>query len=175
MAEKVVLDAAVRKYAEAKKQIAALKVAIKQADKENAEILKGMKEEKTRETMAVHVRKIAKEEQKLVVSLVSEDPKTTANPRTIQRSTSNSGSSTIRNREGGPSTEKAKPKRQYTKANHNNQQSPPSYEEAVGEKQAVIAMARERTLEEDLLIAAIPAVFAASEFFWLSLCRTFDY
>lgn len=37
------------------------------------------------------------------------------------------------------------------------------------EKQAVVALARERTLEEDVLIATIQAVFAASK----SLCITF--
>lgn len=69
---------------------------------------------------------------------------------------------------------KGKKKREYTSGPQYEDDSPPSYQEAVNqkeaqvvEKQAVVTMARERTLEEDILIATVPAVFAASK---LSIC-----
>lgn len=72
------MDAAARKFAEAKEEIDALKLAIRQADKEHAETLRRMKEEnevmvrtieKTRENMAIRAREIAQREQELVVRL----------------------------------------------------------------------------------------------------------
>lgn len=72
----VVMDAATRKFNEAKEEIAALKLAIKEADKENAKVLKQMKEENermveaiesTRENMAIRAREIAEREQELMV------------------------------------------------------------------------------------------------------------
>lgn len=75
-AGRVVMDAAARKFAEAKEEIQALKAAIKQADKEHAETLKQMKQEneliiktmeKTKENMALRAREITQREQELAV------------------------------------------------------------------------------------------------------------
>lgn len=75
-------------------------------------------------------------------------------------------------RQVSPVGPKTKPQRQYPNATQDYSPPPPSYADAFGEKeaqvsekQAVVAQARERTLEEDVLIATIPAVFAASESF----------
>lgn len=77
-AGRVVLDAAARKYAEAKEEIASLKVAIKKSDKENAQALRQMKDDnermikalgKTQKKMDIRAQKIADKEQALVVGL----------------------------------------------------------------------------------------------------------
>lgn len=77
-AGKVVIDAAARKYAAAKEEIASLKLAIKESDKENAKALREMKEENekmvkvlqnTQTQMAVRAQEITRKEQELVVSV----------------------------------------------------------------------------------------------------------
>ncbi|KAL4869474.1 hypothetical protein BDV12DRAFT_196317 [Aspergillus spectabilis] len=178
-AGRVVLDAAARKFAEAKEEIDALKLAIKQADKDYAEILRQMKEEnelmvrtieKTRENMAMRAREIAQRKQELVLRLnfTSYYLLTTKAELTAYEAELAELEDQVRSlrREAYA----AKQKRGYDNHSRDEKDCPPSYQEVVGEKQAqvakkeaVVAVAQQRTLEEDILIAAIPAMFAASK------------
>ncbi|KAL2809243.1 hypothetical protein BJX63DRAFT_435377 [Aspergillus granulosus] len=175
-AGRVVMEAAARKFAEAKEEIDALKLAIKQADKEHAETLRQMKEEnermvrtieKARENMAMRSREIAQREQELVMRRL--DQTHARSKAELAAHEAQLAELEGQLRQLRREAYAAKQKREHGN-NHNRYEndSPASYQEAIGEKQAqveekqaVVAVAQQRTVEEDILIATIPAVFAA--------------
>ncbi|KAL6233248.1 P-loop containing nucleoside triphosphate hydrolase protein [Aspergillus navahoensis] len=173
----VVLDAATRKFNEAEEEIAALKLAIKEADKENSKTLKQMKEENerivreiesTREKMAIRAREIAEREQELVMRRLDQAHARSKAELAAHEAQLAELEEQVRLLRREAYAVKAKQKREYESGTRHEGDSPPSYQEAdnqkeaqVAEKKAVVAVARERTLEEDILIATVPAVFAA--------------
>ncbi|KAL2825496.1 P-loop containing nucleoside triphosphate hydrolase protein [Aspergillus cavernicola] len=174
-AGRVVMDAAARKFAEAKGEIEALKRAIKQADKVHAETLRQMKEEnelivrtieKTRENMAIRTREIAQREQELVMRRL--DQAHARSKAELAAHEAQLAELEDQVRQLRREAYAAKQKREYGNYSRHENDCPPSYQEAVGEKQAqvaekqaVVAVAQQRTLEEDILIATIPAMLAA--------------
>ncbi|KAJ5690368.1 hypothetical protein N7462_004760 [Penicillium macrosclerotiorum] len=174
-AGKVVLDVAARKYAAAKEEIAALKLAIKESDDETSKVLHEMKEEnekimreleKTENQMAIRAQEITRKEQELIIQKLHDahmQSKAQLEAHERELSQLKEEKRQLQRKASAESKRRLSNKTPY-------HEPPPRYEEAakkmeaqVVEKQAEVAVAKQRSLKEDIAIAAIPAALAAGK------------